>query len=258
MVQWFASLDPRVLLDAAFYGRITRSSHAAAYTLMVYDWLLSLEEERKFVIGSKLSFAKVVYLLSRYYPLATYPISMWVQIQDHNRTLCEKIYNLPMFLVIPNQVFAEFILILRTYAFTGGNRPLFVILCASLAAVAIYQAWVGATQSALIPFGNGCFPVDKGAARHLSGFFLSTLLFDSLITLVFVIYAIRVISFKSGVTNPITKLFIREGFAYFLCISAVNIANGVLNFQPNGAMATVNVPMSLVLPSVLVGVPTCA
>lgn len=45
---------------------------------------------------------------------------------------------------------------------------------------------------------------------------------------------------------------LRPGFGYFVCISAINTVNGVLNFQADGALGVVAVALSLVLPSVLV------
>lgn len=82
------------------------------------------------------------------------------------------------------------ILILRTFAFTGGNKRILFSLLACLACVVSFQIWVAATRSAcmhpspsdlavrssllaVIPVGNGCFPVNRGSSSFLSGFFVS-------------------------------------------------------------------------------------
>ncbi|KZW03055.1 hypothetical protein EXIGLDRAFT_828814 [Exidia glandulosa HHB12029] len=243
-------MDPSELIDAAYFGQVTRWNHVAAYSLMVYDWLLCYDVEYKFIFESKFSLAKLAYLLCRYYFLLSHPISLWVQFYVSDPTLCQHVYNLPIFLGVPNLIFTEAILILRTYAFTGGKKAVLVSLSICLVVPVVYQVWVG-TASAMMPGGHGCFPVDVGKARHLSGTFLSMVLYDVLITVVFFGYAFRVLNFELGLATPLTKLFMREGFVYFVCITAINIANSILNFQSNGALGTVGVPMSLSLPSVL-------
>lgn len=51
--------------------------------------------------------------------------------------------------LMPSQlIFTETILILRTYAFTGGKKVVLAGLSTCLAVVVVYQLWVGATQSA--------------------------------------------------------------------------------------------------------------
>lgn len=244
-------MDAQPFIDLAHFGQVTRYSHIAAYSLFVYDWLLSLSQESKYLRGSRISRGKITYLFCRYWPLLTYPIIMWVQVSDHNRTLCANIFKVPMFLTILNLLSAAGILVVRLYAFTNRNNAIAIFLIACMITVAIYQAFVAAVKSALIPIGNGCFPVDTGKEKHLSGYFLASLLLDCTITITFVIYTIVRISVAYKDMSTVTRVFIREGAAYFMAISAVNIINGGFNFQPNLPMQTVAVPFSLLLANIL-------
>lgn len=245
-------MDPAALRAAAHFTEVTRCSHVAAYSLLVWDWLICFAQERRLIFGSRWTFAKVAYLVSRYYPLFVYPIIMWVQMVDHDKSLCGRIFNLPIVLVIPNNVSAEIILILRTYAFTGANKPVLGSLLFLLCGLAAFQIWIATTQSKMIPFGTGCFPVNIGSAMFLSGFFISTFLFDCIITGIFVFHAFRVMRLRLTVATRLTQLLIREGFLYFCLISVVNLVNGAFNLQnDNIAMATGAVPLSLLFCNVL-------
>lgn len=195
--------------------------------------------------------AKIAYLFCRYWPLVTYPITLWVQVLDHDRSLCESIFRIPMFLTIPNLGTAAGVLVLRIYAFTGGKSFVVAFLTLCFVVVAGYQAFVASARAMLIPKGNGCFPVDTGTAKHLSGYFLAALLFDCTVTLTFTIYAARIVKLRYSELSRFTRIFIREGAAYFLAISVINIINAGFNFQPVLPEQTVNVPMSLLLPNLL-------
>ncbi|KZV83280.1 hypothetical protein EXIGLDRAFT_728502 [Exidia glandulosa HHB12029] len=239
-------------VDTVHFTQVTRCSHVAAYSLLVWDWLLNIAEERKLIFGSRWTPAKVAYLVSRYYPLLTYPLVLWVQLFDHDKALCSHIYNLPILIVIPNNISAECILILRTFAFTGGNKPILYGLLTLLAGLVAFQLWVATTAATMIPFGNGCFPVNSGSKLFLSGFFISTFILDSIITLIFAVFAFRMIRLRLTVATRLTQLLIREGFVYFCLISAVNLVNASFNLQTgNVAMATGAVPLSLLFCNVL-------
>ncbi|KAH7102969.1 hypothetical protein BKA62DRAFT_698165 [Auriculariales sp. MPI-PUGE-AT-0066] len=240
-----------LLVEAVHFSHVTRYSHVAAYSIFVWDWLLCFEDEIDLLTQGGSWRGKLAYLFCRYYPLLTYPITMWIQMNDHNPELCSHIFSVPMFLIILNLAGAASILILRIYAFTGGKISVVWFLCACLAAVATFQAYVAGAKSSLIPLPIGCYPVDNGPLKYLSGYFLSALLFDCVVTGTFITFTITKMHTSFSSMTDFTKMFIREGAIYFLAISAINIINAYFNYQPNILMATVNVPMSLLLPNVL-------
>ncbi|KZW03078.1 hypothetical protein EXIGLDRAFT_828830 [Exidia glandulosa HHB12029] len=240
------------LSDAVYFASITRFEHAGAYTLLLYDWLLCLEHELKLISTPGLAPGKLAYLFCRYWPILTHPITIWVQLVTSDRALCEKTFRIPLFLTIVNFSGAASVLIVRVYAFTGARRLVAFFLVFCFAVVAAYQIWTVATQIALVtapaPF---CFPVDReGAAPLLSGYFLAPFLFDVVATATFVWHAFSVRLQLSDMTGAV-GLFVREGAAYFIAISAINLVNAVMNFLPDETHHGVMAPMSMLLPSIL-------
>ncbi|EJD35435.1 hypothetical protein AURDEDRAFT_175462 [Auricularia subglabra TFB-10046 SS5] len=241
---------PGILIDAAHFAQVTRYMHIAAYLVVVYDWLICLEHEVDFVFRDRLSRAKVAYVFCRYWPLLTYPIIIWIQGYDHDRAICAKVFRIPMIIAIPNFASAASILILRIFAFTGGSHYVTTFLTLCFVGVVAYQTWVGAVEAILIPFGNGCYPVNPAEAKYLSGYFLSSLLWDCIATFIFGIYALKM-RLKWSEATAMTRIFISEGALYFVAISAVNLINGAFNLQPRVLMSGTMIPMGMLLPNIL-------
>jgi len=110
-------------------------------------------------------------------------------------------------------------------------------------------------KTALVPFGNSCYPVEAGAnstnGRYLSGFFFSPLLFDCLSVIVFIAYALSRFKFKLSLASDFTRHFMREGFLYFLAISTINFANSAMTFQNfNVSYSGVVTALSMLLPNI--------
>ncbi|KZW03079.1 hypothetical protein EXIGLDRAFT_759389 [Exidia glandulosa HHB12029] len=250
-------LPPSVLAllnEAAYFTAVTRLEHMAAYTLLVYDWLLCFEHELQLLATPGMSPAKLVYLFCRYWPMITHPITMWVQVSTSDRSLCEKTFKVPLFLIIVNFAGAAAVLILRVYAFTGARPSVAAFLACCFAIVAAYQIWAVATQIALVPAPvPACWPVNgEGAAQVLSGYFIAPFLFDVVVTATFVWRAFNIKLQISGVTGTsAVGLFVREGAAYFIAISTINLANAIVNFLPDLNPHGVMAPVSMLLPNIL-------
>jgi len=45
---------------------------------------------------------RIAYLFCRFWPLITYPVTLWIQMNDHNPTKCEGLYKVPIFVTILN------------------------------------------------------------------------------------------------------------------------------------------------------------
>ncbi|KZW03061.1 hypothetical protein EXIGLDRAFT_828817 [Exidia glandulosa HHB12029] len=244
-----------LLISAVQFSRITRYFHVGTYSVAIYDWLLCLRHEIDLLATPGVSPAKVTYLLSRYWPLIAHIVTMWVQITDHPVDVCARTFKAALFVVIPSFAFAASVLTARIYAFTGCNRAIAGGLAACMLVVSTYQTWALVTQVTLVPFGDGCYPVERpgSSAKHLSGFFFAPLVFDSdcLATAIFACCAVTILKFRFAQASTFTRVFIREGAAYFVAISAVNLTNAAMSFQPNVAISGVIVPLSMLFPNIL-------
>ncbi|EJD49467.1 hypothetical protein AURDEDRAFT_112613 [Auricularia subglabra TFB-10046 SS5] len=247
-------LDPAtiaIIRNAAFYAQITRFEQVAAYMTLVYDWLICWDHEADLLSAPGISPAKVAYMVARYWPLLTHPITIWTQVAVTDHILCEKIFQIPLFLTIGNFLGAASVLIVRLYAFSGALISVAVGLTACLLAAIVFMFWVVATQIQLVPEAPACFPEDKRTSiTALSGYFLSPFLFDLVATALFVVCIVGVRINVATSSSPV-RVFVREGAFYFVAISAVNLTNAIMSFQPRILISGTVVPFSMLLPNIL-------
>jgi len=231
----------------------TRYCYVALYVLAVYDSLLCLTDETKYIYPSRWSGAKVVYFVCRYYPLAVFPFVLWTYIGDHDLETCLQIYKLPPLILMPNQLSAQVILLLRTYAVSRRQIWVLLTLATCLLGIAGYQLWVVSSQITLLPFPgserSGCFHIDRTPAKSIAGFFLSSFAFDTVTLIIFATYAIRYNAVLAK-SSKLTRVFVREGFGYYILISAINLTNTIYYFLPN-SMGSIPSPLSFLFANVI-------
>lgn len=244
-------MDTADLVAFSRFGRIQRYSHFATYTAFVYDWLLCLGDEIDMLSTPGPALAKLAYISCRYFVLLSYPMVIYVQGFDHDRSVCERTFRIPMLMGIPYLGLSVSILTLRLYAFTGGRVMLVFIIVACFLVISAYHTWVVFAKAILSPTGRVCAPVAIGNASNLGSIFLGALLLDTLITIAFITHFVRSMKLRYGQTSAITRTFLRQGVLYFIAISTVNLLNVAFNVQPYQPMADINVPFSFGLPSLL-------
>ncbi|KAH9042178.1 hypothetical protein EDB85DRAFT_1234240 [Lactarius pseudohatsudake] len=115
-------------LDALAVGRY---SIASAYVVCFYDWIISLDEEVAFIYPASWNAVKGAYLFCRYWPLFVAPFHLWGFIGNHERHVCETHYHTLYACAVPTMLSSQFILMLRTYAFTGRRRTILAALSIS-------------------------------------------------------------------------------------------------------------------------------
>ncbi|KZV85403.1 hypothetical protein EXIGLDRAFT_699524 [Exidia glandulosa HHB12029] len=67
-------------------------------------------------------FRTSAFFASVYWPILTYPITIWVQVVTIDRDLCEKTFQIPLFLTIVNGYFHAFRTKLHLVEFTGAIK----------------------------------------------------------------------------------------------------------------------------------------
>ncbi|KAG8901131.1 hypothetical protein FRC00_008934, partial [Tulasnella sp. 408] len=144
---------------------------------------------------------------------------------------------------------SEAVLLARTVAFLGNSRRIFYSLSACLIAATAYQNWVVFKPMFLIPFIPGdrwgvCLPSSPG--HEIFGFFLSSLAFDTLVTLLMVYRVFRLRREAGGQLSrsPLVQLFVSEGLWYFVVVSIANLVNGLMFAQKEKSLQATAVPFS--------------
>ncbi|KAI9430213.1 hypothetical protein H4582DRAFT_2103944 [Lactarius indigo] len=181
---------------------IGRYTLACEYTVCFYDWAISLEEEVAFVFSAPWNTVKAAYLFSRYYPLAVAPFHFWGFLGDHEQHVCESYYHALSLCTIPTIFSAQFILMLRTYAFSGRKKKILAILSTILFGLTGFMIWVSCKQLILSPLflaveRSACFGISDPpsinvvqAASEILGISVVQVPFSYHLGLIFVLSAL--------------------------------------------------------------------
>ncbi|KIY51322.1 hypothetical protein FISHEDRAFT_70962 [Fistulina hepatica ATCC 64428] len=269
-------MDPNQLDEAQRFIGVTQTYFCAMYSVVVWDWIISLNREYRFIWKTRWTPVKVAYLFCRYWVLFVIPYLLYAFVADHSLQTCQKIYRIPVALAMWNQVGSESILLIRTYAFFNRNVYILAFLVVAISGVCAYQLYVDTTQmlrkshflyghSFLVhaamfvvlpftksPFDHGpCFPMSKPHSAHLLGFFIAPLLFDTMVTLMTVVKALTIRRRSGSPNSRLIQTFIREGVFYYILISIANLINGVFYLQPRQSMSAINIPLSVMMGPIL-------
>ncbi|KAJ7724265.1 hypothetical protein B0H16DRAFT_1786271 [Mycena metata] len=231
---------------------ITQVYFCAMYAVVVWDWLISLPREWRFVWKTHWTPVKMAYLFCRqvalvsrstrthsrraphsYWVIAVVPYLLYSFVMDHSLEVCQKIYKILVALALWNQVGSESVLLIRTYAFSNRNVYILWFLICAISGVVAYQLYVDTTQMDLLPFvkppfdRGPCFPMSKPHSAHLLGFFIAPLLFDTIVTLMTIWKAFTIRRRNGGPNSRLIQTFLREGVFYYILISIANLINGI-------------------------------
>ncbi|TFK52460.1 hypothetical protein OE88DRAFT_1405861 [Heliocybe sulcata] len=239
-----------------------RYNVVVVYTIHLYEWLISLEEEVSLIHRARWNAIKIAYLFSRYYPLLLFPLHMWSWLGNHDHHTCDKVTRVLYCLLIPFPFSAQTIIMLRTYAFTGRRKSILAILCVAAAAILGLEVWIFGTDFTLseelflLYNETGCFAEDRYAqanvfvyrpAYHAAGLFLAIFFFDSICISLIVGYCF----WEPNVRCRLAKTFVEQGFAAFLIMSVLNITSAAFYFISARQWNGISLPYALILPNVV-------
>ncbi|KAH9054022.1 hypothetical protein EDB83DRAFT_2552797 [Lactarius deliciosus] len=136
----------------------------AAYSACFYDWVISLDQEVALIYPAPWNGVKAAYLFCRYYPMAIAPFHIWGLVGNHEKRVCESYYHALSACAMPTLLSAQFILMLRTYAFSGRKIWILVALSVTYFGLAGVIVWVLSKEFTLAPLfffteRNACFAI---------------------------------------------------------------------------------------------------
>ncbi|KAH9053978.1 hypothetical protein EDB83DRAFT_2521574 [Lactarius deliciosus] len=161
-------MEESLLLQLLVFGlddlNIGRYSLVSAYVVCFYDWIISLDQEVAFIYPAPWNVVKAAYLFCRYYPLAVAPFHFWGLFADHEQRVCESYYRVLFACTVPTILSAQFIMMLRTYAFSGRNKIVLAVLSITILGLFGAIIWVIGEHLTLSLFfivvkRTGCFPI---------------------------------------------------------------------------------------------------
>ncbi|KIP10082.1 hypothetical protein PHLGIDRAFT_272630 [Phlebiopsis gigantea 11061_1 CR5-6] len=243
--------------EAQHFIFVTQVHFCAMYAIVLWDWALGLPREWRFIWKTSWTPVKIAYLFCRYWVIAVMPYLLWAFCTNHSLEECEKVFRIPVALAMWNQVTAEVILLIRTYAFFNRNIYILALLVSALAGVVAYQLFVDTSEMLLLPFMTPpydvgpCLPMSKPHSAHLLGFFIAPLLYDTIITAMTVVKAVLIRRRSGASSSRLIQTFLREGVFYYILISIANLINGIFYLQPRQSISAICIPLSVMLSPVL-------
>ncbi|EGO31001.1 hypothetical protein SERLADRAFT_444575 [Serpula lacrymans var. lacrymans S7.9] len=207
------------------------------YAVVIWDWVISLPREWRFIWKSDWTPVKVAYLFCRYWVIAVVPYLLFAFVMNHTQEVCSKIYRIPVALAMWNQVGSESVLLIRTYAFFNRNIYILTFLICALSGVVSYQLYVDTSQMDLLGF--------------VTPPFIAPLLFDTIVTSMTIWKAFTIRRRNGGPSSKLIQTFLREGVFYYILISIANLINGIFYLQPRQVISAINIPLSVMMAPVL-------
>ncbi|KAN0135310.1 hypothetical protein V8E53_006875 [Lactarius tabidus] len=208
------------------------------YVACFYDWIISLDQEIAFIHPAPWNAVKCAYLFCRYYPLAIAPFHFWGFMGDHEKRVCESYYPALYYCTIPMILSAQFILMLRTYAFSGKKKWVLAVLSITLLVLLGVTIWVMSKELSLtllfvLVDRTACFalsdqptinstgsilvrdPIDY----HLGIISIIAAFFDFLNMFIVVQRCIR----ERGTLGPLSQSFLKQGIVVYVIMTASNV-----------------------------------
>ncbi|KZT20881.1 hypothetical protein NEOLEDRAFT_1140217 [Neolentinus lepideus HHB14362 ss-1] len=217
----------------------TRYAELASSIIVIYDHLITLDQEIELIWKSHWTIGKVLFLINRYYALASVICNNCILFSTHlsdSVSFCLRLFQWQACTGLLVSTIAEIILLLRLYALYQLNRRvLFFMLAAFIVSVGAAATILGlvlvrvSAHSQLLPGVPFCLPLDVPSWFYT--FWIPLLAFESLLCGLALIRAFgyfraRPTMFQSG--RYIVNILIRDSVIYYLIVFATYFANLVI------------------------------
>ncbi|KAH8828630.1 hypothetical protein DL96DRAFT_1012758 [Flagelloscypha sp. PMI_526] len=213
--------------------------YLSALSILIWDWLLTLDLEIRLVWPNKLSVGKVLFFLARYLPFVDILVgiifSKKVDAGTDGRA-CSIIYAWMIWLEVFGIHVVQVILILRTWALYGRNKW---VLAGLVAMLFVTVAFCGTTDQLLLKsivwagpaFSgiSGCIVIRADDLRvRLAGNYLAIMALESIILLALLFRVMKLRKVSSA--SPLINIIYQDGLLFYFFVFVVSIVNVVTVF----------------------------
>lgn len=236
---------------------VTQTYFAAMYAVALWDWVISLPKEYRRIYKAPMSLIKVLYYCNRYYTLANLVVVLYGFNSMMTETECQRFYKWEPGLASFTTIFAEAILVVRTYALWGKNKYILAVLLIGLI-TECFVLFFAVTQFHAVPTRDPTDPSSRGACIAGGGpgghdwsmaYWVSPIVMD---TLMLILTSVRALQYRHrGVNSSIFSTFVKDGILYFVVVFGVNLINTIFYSLPSQALQAINSPMSLLMTSIM-------
>ncbi|XP_006457551.1 hypothetical protein AGABI2DRAFT_181715 [Agaricus bisporus var. bisporus H97] len=208
---------------------------------MIFDWILNFTSEVESIWNTKWNVIKVLYLTTRYVPLAFIPLDLsYIFTPSLSVSGCIAVYDTITVLYIIGLLAAECIFTIRTVAVWGKDKHVTYILFATFSAMCIViPTLIGInlsrTSQRLVGFREfiqgQCSPVSGKSYKFLVATFAFTAAYDTMILTFMVARAFSMSRWR--VDSFLFKTVYGDGVAFYVYIFGVSLVNIIFIFTTN-------------------------
>ncbi|KAG1728340.1 hypothetical protein EDB19DRAFT_165408 [Suillus lakei] len=207
----------------------TSTSMAAFWT---YDYVCSLHDEWTFLLRSRWTKVKGIYIIARYAPCFIIIVHLCLNfIPNENANISSKIKS--CFSVI-SLACSECFFVLRTYALWNRNRIVFVVMLSTLFAVMVASIGIIFTTISTSHFTTSTIPGIAGCYWNSDSLliFMPFILFFVFALVLIILTLVRVIQNWRAAKGPLHAILLNHYIFYYACglfLSAVNVLVSLLH-----------------------------
>lgn len=206
-------------------------------TFWTYDYACSLHEELTFLLRSRWTMVKGLYIITRYVPFLLLITDLYLYFTpNENLAKCQTVIRIYSCLGVISVACSELFFVLRTYALWKNNRIVLTAILSAFFAVAVASVIIdfvtvdaSHVTISVIPGIQGCYRTSSSA--QVSIMFILLLAFQlGLISLTI----IRAVQSWRVVNGPLYDILVKHNIFYYTCallLTAVNVLTQMLFSQ---------------------------
>ncbi|GLB41354.1 hypothetical protein LshimejAT787_0905690 [Lyophyllum shimeji] len=215
--------------------KATKYTYVAAMAVLVFDIVLTFDQEVVRVWNARRSLGKYLFLVNRYVPPVLFSFDLYYQLSPNP---CKHAFFPPNILGILSLGTVEFILVLRTHALCQNNFLLALLVFLCIGAVTTMIATTGYmlenlivfTPATTLPTMVGCLPECAAplCRRLLTAFWIPFFVCETLIfslTAWKLLGSIGELGFNNKYRSKLVVVVFRDGFIFYIVIMAISVAN---------------------------------
>jgi len=205
--------------------------YLSAAAVLIYDYLLTLPLEIKFIWFSRWGYTKALFLLVRYMPFLDVAFVLLSQLSFKiSPKTCGVIYPASLWLVFIKLSLAESILAIRTWAVWRRDKMIGIILALLSLANLAAQCFTTTRFIRSVNYSPPPYPGFRGCyitttLKIIWANYVSLTIVEAIVLVLMAISAVR--SYRMGWTSELSHVVHRDGimfYIYLLCISVTNVA----------------------------------
>lgn len=196
----------------------------ACATLLIYDFLCTLDQEVKYVWQTPWSPGKVLFFLNRYLPFIDTFLSLHLKLSVSSPEKCRAHFTVVAWFIVIGIIISEIVLLLRTYALWERKRSILIILCVSGAVTYIPAVVITNLELRSLKYVPTTRPgCQVGTASSIIIFAYILLMLSE--TVIVVLTVIRARQYLRHSTSPWVIQLYQDGMLFYAYLLSISIAN---------------------------------